>query len=218
MGLEPRLLALLLATLGLDCRDVCWALLLPIPGVPGGVTPFPFARLSPITFTNSFTDTPCNSGGMSLLIILAASVAGDGGNIFLPWELGEPLREVEVPTLSVPPTAPSPLNHFEKNEGLRVSVPLVDGEGVLCRPITAAAAPSTIDDTAEEENSFLCKEGELPALAVPEGSVPCLGGGNGFRDLPDGKVSDFEVEMLSNDFCLPKSVIKTSLDLPRDPM
>ena len=99
-----------------------------------------------------------------------------------------------------------------------MSVPLVDGEGVLCRPITAAAAPSTIDDTAEEENSFLCKEGELPALAVPEGSVPCLGGGNGFRDLPDGKVSDFEVEMLSNDFCVPKSVTIASFDPPRDPI
>ena len=75
------------------------------------------AKAIGITFTYSFTDTPCNSGGMSLLIILAARVAGDGGNIFLPWELGDPLREVDGPALSVPPTAAPPLNHFEKNEG-----------------------------------------------------------------------------------------------------
>ena len=30
-------------------------------GVSGGVEPFPFARLSPIAFTNSFTDTPTKS-------------------------------------------------------------------------------------------------------------------------------------------------------------
>lgn len=30
-------------------------------GVSGGVAPLPFARLSPIAFTNSFTDTPTNS-------------------------------------------------------------------------------------------------------------------------------------------------------------
>lgn len=37
-------------------------------GVPGGegtgVGPFPLARLSPKAFTKSFTDTPCNSGGI----------------------------------------------------------------------------------------------------------------------------------------------------------
>jgi hypothetical protein len=45
--------------LGLELRDVRL-------GVPGGVTPFPLARLSPIAFTKSFTDTPTNSGGKSL--------------------------------------------------------------------------------------------------------------------------------------------------------
>lgn len=45
--------------LGLELRDVRF-------GVPGGVTPFPLARLSPIAFTRSFTDTPTNSGGRSL--------------------------------------------------------------------------------------------------------------------------------------------------------
>lgn len=45
--------------LGLELRDVRL-------GVPGGVTPFPLARLSPIAFTRSFTDTPTNSGGRSL--------------------------------------------------------------------------------------------------------------------------------------------------------
>lgn len=29
-----------------------------VPGVPGGVTPFPLARLAPITFTSSLTETP----------------------------------------------------------------------------------------------------------------------------------------------------------------
>ena len=29
-----------------------------VPGVPGGVTPFPFARDAPITFTSSLTETP----------------------------------------------------------------------------------------------------------------------------------------------------------------
>jgi hypothetical protein len=32
-------------------------------GVPGGVTPLPLARDSPIALTNSFTDTPISSGG-----------------------------------------------------------------------------------------------------------------------------------------------------------
>jgi hypothetical protein len=36
-------------------------------GVSGGVELLPFARLSPITFTNSFTETPTNSE-KSLLI------------------------------------------------------------------------------------------------------------------------------------------------------
>ena len=38
-----------------------------VPGVPGGVTPLPLAREAPITLTSSLTETPCSSGGMSLL-------------------------------------------------------------------------------------------------------------------------------------------------------
>ena len=96
---------------------------------------------------------------------------------------------------------PSLLNHFEKKEGFLASLPLVEGDGVRCLPMTAAAAPSTIEDTAEEENSFLCKEGELPALAAPDGNVPCLGGGKGFLIvLPIDVVSDLDEEMLSKDF------------------
>ena len=45
-----------------------------LPGVPGGVTPLPLALLSPITFTSSLTETPCSSGGMSLL-----TCGGGGG-------------------------------------------------------------------------------------------------------------------------------------------
>ena len=39
-------------------------------GVLGGVTPFPFALLSPMTLTSSFTEIPCSSGGMSLLKVI----------------------------------------------------------------------------------------------------------------------------------------------------
>jgi hypothetical protein len=46
--------------LGLELRDIRL-------GVPGGVIPFPLALLSPIAFTRSFTDTPANSGGRSLM-------------------------------------------------------------------------------------------------------------------------------------------------------
>ena len=38
-----------------------------VPGVPGGVTPFPLAREAPMTLTSSLTETPWSSGGMSLL-------------------------------------------------------------------------------------------------------------------------------------------------------
>ena len=48
-----------------------------VAGVPGGVTPFPLALLSPITLTSSLTDTPINSGGMSLLTEAAAAEAAE---------------------------------------------------------------------------------------------------------------------------------------------
>ena len=38
-----------------------------VPGVPGGVTPLPLALDAPITLTSSLTETPCSSGGISLL-------------------------------------------------------------------------------------------------------------------------------------------------------
>ena len=111
------------------------------------------------------------------------------------------LREWLPPILSPLPTVPSLLNHFEKKEGFLESFPLVEGDGVRCLPITAAAAPSTIEDTADEEKSFLWRDGELPALAVPDGKVPCLGGGNGFLiTFPNDVVSDLDEEMLSSDF------------------
>ena len=47
---------------GLQDRDF-----LGVPGVPGGVTPLPLAREAPITLTSSLTETPCSSGGISLL-------------------------------------------------------------------------------------------------------------------------------------------------------
>lgn len=51
--------------LGLELR-------LGLRGVPGGVTPLPFALDSPIAFTRSFTDTPISSDGKSLPATLAA--------------------------------------------------------------------------------------------------------------------------------------------------
>ena len=62
LGLEPLLLT---------CGDADREALLGVAGVPGGVTPFPLARLSPMTFTSSLTDTPINSGGMSLFAAAA---------------------------------------------------------------------------------------------------------------------------------------------------
>ena len=63
LGLEPLLLT---------CGDADREALLGVAGVPGGVTPLPLARLSPMTFTSSLTDTPINSGGMSLFAAAAA--------------------------------------------------------------------------------------------------------------------------------------------------
>ena len=48
-----------------------------VAGVPGGVTPLPLALLSPITLTSSLTDTPINSGGISLLTEAAAAEAAE---------------------------------------------------------------------------------------------------------------------------------------------
>ena len=90
---------------------------------------------SPITFTSSLTDTPINSGGMSLLIEAAAeddkdeAPDVDGGVIFLETGgLCDPDLRIGL----------SPLNHFEKKEGLPPAALEDDGDGVLAR------APSSI--------------------------------------------------------------------------
>lgn len=62
LPLPPPVFAVATAA-GLTDRD-----LRGVPGVLGGVTPLPLARLAPITLTSSLTDTPCSSGGMSLLM------------------------------------------------------------------------------------------------------------------------------------------------------
>ena len=79
-------------------------------GVPGGVTPLPLALLSPMTFTNSLTDTPINSGGISLF---AAAIKG-----FL--EVGGLCEAVRL--------IASLLNSFWKKLGFLLASP---GDGVL---------------------------------------------------------------------------------------
>ena len=89
-----------------------------LPGVPGGVTPLPLALLSPITFTSSLTETPCSSGGMSLL----TTGGGGGGGMGLLTEGGlaeDPLRD---------PFS----NNFWKNDGFDPGADdVAAGEGVL---------------------------------------------------------------------------------------
>ena len=106
----------------------------------GGVTPLPLARLAPITLTSSLTETPCSSGGMSLLtgkedLRASAAAAGDDRR------LGEGLPDLAA-ELS------SDLNHFWKND-FRSSVPErlrggVAGEGLL----PATPPPPPIDGKA----------------------------------------------------------------------
>ena len=90
-----------------------------LPGVPGGVTPLPLALLSPITFTSSLTETPCSSGGMSLL---TTGGGGGGGGMGLLTEGGlaeDPLRD---------PFS----NNFWKNDGFDPGADdVAAGEGVL---------------------------------------------------------------------------------------
>ena len=58
-----------------------------MPGVPGGVAPLPLALLAPITFTSSFTETPCSSGGRSLLNAIGLRCSSAGEDLRLPpWE------------------------------------------------------------------------------------------------------------------------------------
>ena len=75
-----------------------------VAGVPGGVTPLPLALLSPITLTSSLTDTPINSGGISLLAEAAEAAAAKG---FL--EVGGLCDAVRLMA--------SPLNNFWKKLG-----------------------------------------------------------------------------------------------------
>ena len=103
-----------------------------VPGVLGGVTPFPLAREAPITFTSSFTETPCSSGGISLLIRYDALRNSTGvplpkEDFLLSGGLAEPppppLLLLRPPPAARPAASPlSDLNHFWKND-LRSSVP-----------------------------------------------------------------------------------------------
>lgn len=75
-----------------------------VPGVPGGVTPFPLALLAPITLTSSLTETPCNSGGISLLNGIGFLCISAGEAFLLnAGGLDDPLGLLP---------ASSPLNHF----------------------------------------------------------------------------------------------------------
>jgi len=110
-----------------------------VPGVPGGVTPFPFALLAPITFTSSLTETPWSSGGISLLngIGFLCKSAGDA---FLLGTGG-----LDDPLGLLPGS--SPLNHFWKNDFLSMepALPLANvgefGLGILFTAPTPAATP-----------------------------------------------------------------------------
>ena len=77
-----------------------------VAGVPGGVTPLPLARLSPITLTSSLTDTPINSGGISLLTEAAAAEATEAAEAILD------LVGLCDPGLFMA----SPLNHFYRRQ------------------------------------------------------------------------------------------------------
>ena len=79
-----------------------------VPGVPGGVTPLPLALLSPITLTSSLTDTPINSGGISLLTEAAAAEAAEATFDLVVVGLCEPGLFMA-----------SPLNHFYRGHKKR---------------------------------------------------------------------------------------------------
>ena len=85
-GLDPRDPATVaavcrVATDGLADLDNC------LLGVSGGVTPFPLALLSPMTLTSSLTDTPCSSGGMSLLTCCMVAAAAEARSPPRRWGL-----------------------------------------------------------------------------------------------------------------------------------
>jgi len=110
--------------------------------VLGGVTPFPFALLAPITLTSSFTDTPCNSGGISLLIgkaffavvreVVAGGTSMDGANdaagedLLAGEELPDPPATPDPPRVDV---ESSDLNHFWKKDFLSTVPDLLLGVG-----------------------------------------------------------------------------------------
>ncbi len=68
-------------------------------GVPGGVTPFPLARLSPMTLTSSLTETPWSSGGMSLLMCCGMTLRWSGG--LCDGELSSSLKNLSFMLLTV---------------------------------------------------------------------------------------------------------------------
>jgi len=114
--------------------------LLGVPGVPGGVMPLPLALLAPITFTSSFTETPCSSGGMSLFT---------GIEYFLCWSIGDDfllddggLADLEGLFSS------SPLNHFWKKDFLSTDPALPRGNVGELGGFDAAAPPTAPTATA----------------------------------------------------------------------
>ena len=95
-----------------------------LPGVPGGVTPLPLALLSPITFTSSLTETPCSSGGMSLLTATEEEEGGGGG--------GGGMGRLTEGGLAEDPLRDPFSNNFWKKDGLDPGADdVVAGEGVL---------------------------------------------------------------------------------------
>jgi len=133
-----------------------------VPGVPGGVTPLPFALLAPMTLTSSFTETPCSSGGISLLNGMGF-LCRSAGDAFLLGTGG-----LDDPLGLLPGS--SPLNHFWKKDFLSIepALPLAKvgelGLGVLLiAPAPIAPAPT------------------LAPMATP-GKL-CLGGVDGLTGL-----------------------------------
>jgi len=148
MGLE--LLELLQASLlpgpaGLADRDA----LLGVPGVPGGVIPLPLALLAPITLTSSFTETPCSSGGISLLNGMVGFLWASPGDDFRLEDGG--LADLEGLFSS------SPLNHFWKKD-FRSTDPALPRGNVGELGLFPTPTPPT------------------PTAAAAVGEAPCLGG------------------------------------------
>lgn len=142
-----------------------------VPGVPGGVTPLPFALLAPMTLTSSLTETPCSSGGISLLNGIAFLCASAGDAFLLgTGGLDDPLGLLP---------GSSPLNHFWKKDFLSIepALPLAKvgelGFGVLLiAPAPKATPAQTPAPTATPPTTPPANAGKL-----------CLGGVDGLTGL-----------------------------------